>query len=256
MTDTNKRNRFDDIDQAELEGMSDIGADAMTKNYPFIKFKPLTTKEGNVVTHHPQWLIGTDNVADRIMIALVDEAAQGFARFKDEGAKGDTVLEQYMKSVLVPRKERQLRPNSYTDRTLWKPWDKDNKDPDRRKDPWQQQISIAFKDPDTGKVCVFHATSAGARFTVGSVLLGFKETRRRPLVQLSAEKRDGSNELDPVLIITGYSEDDTPTPGLNLARNKEVDADLVDMPAAPQAPPLNGSGGGSPYRDMDDDVPF
>jgi hypothetical protein len=223
-------NRFDSVDEKVWDLFEETAADAATRSFQFVT--PIAPGPDRPL----DWRIG-DLILDdnQEVLALPDLSVMGWLRYERK-----KVVEEHWVSQLGNAKPR--RPASLTDTAQWETW------PDGRpRDPWLFQHRLPLRlvgGPLSDRVVLFNGVNEGSRTAIGAVQVAFAEKRRRPLVRLTSTKRDGGSGFDPVLQIIGWSEDDSPVPGLNLARNSEA--------ATPPPPQANGGG----HRDMDDDIPF
>lgn len=233
--------RFDQIDQATLERLSETASETAARSYSFLKI--IVQAPGRV----PDWKVVNKAVnavvTDAEAIPRTDEAAMSYARF----APGIKQPVERTPWVLALGNKKLPRPNSFTDQSKWDKW------PDGRpKDPWvfQTRIPLEIKTGELAdRVVLFNGDTAINRLLIADLLTLFAEKPRRPLVLLTHETHDG--EYTPAFKVNRLTEDDTVTPGLNHLKSS-VDVTLAaEEPEDPKPGPVNG------WRsDVDDEIPF
>ncbi|MGY4287739.1 hypothetical protein ACVWXO_006959 [Bradyrhizobium sp. LM2.7] len=209
---------FDELDGKTINRIKRHAQDAQAASLPFLNY------EGGV------WKIGAEQVTDSEWVVATDMCAVGWTLFQDNQVAG----ELYVSAL---GHEKPPRPNTHTDKSLWKVnsggW---------RSDPWSLQYSLPLRNEISGQIVLFKSGKSAAKAAVGTLLEDFAEKRRRPRVVLTSitVRRNGRDELDPVLEITDHVDDDQPWRGVVVEKN-EIGV------AEPK--PIKNS-------DMDDDIPF
>jgi hypothetical protein len=210
---------FDELDTKSIDRIKRHAQEAQTASLPFLKH------EGGV------WKIGADadQVTDSLWVAAIDMCGVGWTLFLN-----NHVASEFFVSALG--NERPPRPGTHTDKSLWKVsaggW---------RSDPWRLQYLLPLRNEISGRIVLFKAGNSVEKTIVGKLLDDFAEKRRRPVVALTSTtvRRNGRDEIDPVLEITDYVDDDAPWKGVVVEKN--------DVSVAEPKPAKN---------DMDDDIPF
>jgi len=209
---------FDELDTKTIARIKRHAQEAQAVPLPYLKY------EGGV------WKIGADEVTDSLWVAATDMCAVGWTLFIDNQVAGEVFVSAF-------GNERPPRPKTHTDKTLWKKvgaagW---------ASDPWRPQYSLPLRNETSGQIALFKAGTAAAKAAIGKLLDDFVEKRRRPVVALTSTtaRRNGRDEIDPVLEITDYVDDDAPWKGVVVEKNDTITAE----------PKLA-------KNEMDDDIPF
>lgn len=210
---------FDELDATTIDRIKRHAHDAQAVALPFVKY------EGGGV-----WKIGGEDVTDSLWVAATDMCAVGWTLFLDNQVAGELF-------VSALGYDRPPRPKTHTDRGLWKKagatgW---------ASDPWRPQYSLPLRNESSGQVVLFKAGTAATKGAIGKLLEDFAAKRRRPVVALTSitVRRNGRDEIDPVLDVTDYVDDDTPWKGVVVEKN---DVSLAE--------PKVGN------NELDDEVPF
>jgi hypothetical protein len=206
---------FDELDTKAIDRLKRHAQEAQTAPFPFLRY------EGGV------WTIGADQVTDSLWVAATDMCGVGWTLFINNQPAGE-----FFVSAL--ESERPPRPDSHTDKSLWKRSPKG-----WLSDPWSLQYALPLRNEISGQIVLFKAGKSVEKTAVGKLLDDFAEKRRRPVVALTSTtvRRNGRDELDPVLEITDYVDDDAPWKGVVVEKN--------EVSAAEPKPPKD---------DMDDEI--
>jgi hypothetical protein len=154
-------------------------------------------------------------MTDSLWVAATDMCAVGWTLFLDHKVAGELL-------VSALGNERPPRPTTHADKSFWKAgaggW---------TSDPWRPQYSLPLRNEASGQIALFKAGTAVTKAAVGKLLADFAEKRRRPIVALTSTtvRRNGRDEMDPVLEITDYVDDDTPWKGVVVEKNDVIDTD-------------------------------
>jgi hypothetical protein len=208
---------FDELDAKTVDRIKRHAQEAQAASLPFLNY------EGGV------WKIGGDQVTDSEWVVATDMCAVGWTLFLNNQPAGE-----FFVSALGS--ERPPRPNTHTDKSLWKRHEKG-----WLSDPWSLQYLLPLRNESGGRIALFKAGKSAAKAAVGKLLDDFAEKRRRPVVVLTSTtaRRNGHDEIDPVFEIVDYVDDDAPWTGVVVEKN--------EVSVAESKPPKD---------DMDDDIKF